>query len=168
MARGHSVAVFAAEKDVARSHGALERREWEGITVHELVNNLCHDDFRETYAWEAAERAFERVLDLEKPDLVHAMHLLYLSSGCLESAARRGIPVLFTLHDFWLQCPRMGQLLHADGSLCATIDFARCGTSGATVASCNSSAAAFAAATSGAASIGFSTMSSRSNVPRST
>jgi glycosyltransferase involved in cell wall biosynthesis len=126
--RGHDVRLFATEKDIARPHLALGERRWEGLVVHELVNNLFYADFRETWDFPPAERAFERVLDAFRPDVVHVMHLMYLSVGCVEAAHRRGIPVFFTLHDFWLQCARFGQRLHADGGLCATIDFARCGT----------------------------------------
>ncbi len=126
--RGHEVRLFATEKDIARPHLALERRTWQGLVVHELVNNLFYDDFRETWDFPPAERAFEAVLEEFRPDVVHVMHLLYLSVGCVEAAHRRGIPVLFTLHDFWLQCARFGQRMHADGGICHTIDFARCGT----------------------------------------
>ena len=59
--------------------------------------------------------------------MLHVQHLLYLSLGCVEVAHRRGIPVVFTLHDYWLQCARFGQRVHADTSICHTIDFARCG-----------------------------------------
>lgn len=127
-ARGHAVAVFATEKDIAREHLSSTRRTWEGIPVHELVNNLFYADFRATWDFPPAAAAFARVLDEFRPDVVHAMHLLYLSVGCLEEAARRQIPVFFTLHDFWLSCARFGQRLHPDGGLCATVDFARCGT----------------------------------------
>lgn len=126
--RGHEVRVFATEKDIARPHLVLERREWEGLVVHELVNNLFYEDFRQTWDFPPAERAFARVLDEFRPDVVHVMHLLYLSVGCVEEAHRRGLPVFFTLHDFWLQCARFGQRIHADGAICHSIDFARCGT----------------------------------------
>jgi glycosyltransferase involved in cell wall biosynthesis len=126
--RGHEVRLFATEKDISRPHLALERRTWEGLTVHELVNNLFYADFRETWDYPPAEAAFERVLDEFRPDVVHVMHLLYLSVGCVEAARRRKVPVFFTLHDFWLQCARFGQRIHADGAVCHTIDFDRCGT----------------------------------------
>jgi glycosyltransferase involved in cell wall biosynthesis len=126
--RGHEVRIFATEKDIARPHLALERRTWQGLVVHELVNNLFYADFRETWDFPPAERAFAGVLDEFRPDVVHVMHLMYLSVGCVEAAHRRSLPVFLTLHDFWLQCARFGQRIHADGALCHTIDFARCGT----------------------------------------
>jgi glycosyltransferase involved in cell wall biosynthesis len=126
--RGHEVRIFATEKDIGRAHLALEQRTWQGLVVHELVNNLFYRDFRETWDHPPAAAAFGRVLDEFRPEVVHVMHLLYLSVGCVEEAHRRGIPLFFTLHDFWLQCARFGQRLHPDGARCDTIDFARCGT----------------------------------------
>lgn len=127
-ARGHGVEVFCGEKDIGREHLSLHRREHEGVQVHELVNNLQYEAFRETWDFPPAEAAFEGVLDAVRPDLVHFQHLLYLSVGCVEAAARRGLPVAFTLHDYWLQCPRFGQRVHADGSICHEVEDERCGT----------------------------------------
>lgn len=124
--RGHEVVVFTAEKDIARRPHSVSQREHEGVRVHEFVNNLALDEFRETWDYPPAEAAFEAVLDEERPDLVHVNHLLYLSVGCVEAAARRRIPVVFTLHDYWLQCARFGQRVHADESICLEIDQSRC------------------------------------------
>jgi len=126
--RGHDVRVFTTEKDISRRHLSVSRREWKGVPVIELVNNLFYEDFKETWDWPSAAEAFAEVLDEFRPEIVHAMHLLYLSVGCIEEAARRDIPVFYTLHDFWLQCARFGQRIHADGEVCRTIDFERCGS----------------------------------------
>ncbi len=127
-ARGHEVQVFTTEKDVARPDRSLVRRTFDGIPVHELVNNLFYADFRESWEWAPAEHALGALLDELRPDVVHVMHLLYLSVGCVEEARRRGIPVVYTLHDYWLQCARFGQRIHADGSVCHAIEHARCGS----------------------------------------
>lgn len=126
-ARGHEVSVFSAAKDISRRHLSLHARTWHGVRVHELVNNLFHRSFRETWELPAAEERFAAILAREGPELVHFQHLLYLSSGFL-SRAHAVAPVAFTLHDYWLQCPRFGQRVHADGGVCHTIDYARCGT----------------------------------------
>jgi glycosyltransferase involved in cell wall biosynthesis len=52
--------------------------------------------------------------------------LIDVGAGALEAARRRGIPVGFTLHDYWLSCPRWGQRFHPDGTICETIDLGRC------------------------------------------
>lgn len=126
-ARGHEVHVFTTEKDVGRPNLRLDRREYEGLVVHELVQNLFYDTFRQTWDYPAVEEPFGRLLDELKPDVVHFHHLLYLSVGCVDAASKRGLPAVYTLHDYWLQCPRFGQRIHADRSVCHTIDFGRCG-----------------------------------------
>ncbi|MBI5365118.1 MAG: glycosyltransferase [Planctomycetes bacterium] len=127
LARGHAVEVFTTHKDVGRREHEVVERSWRGLPVHDLVNNLYYRDFRSTWDHPALEPAFQSVLDRFQPELVHFQHLLYLSAGCVERAHARA-PVVLTLHDYWLHCPRFGQRVHADGAVCATIDFARCGT----------------------------------------
>ena len=120
--------VACAEKDVSRPDTRWVEREHEGLPVHELTRNLLHDDFRETWDDPRVDARFAELLARLEPDVVHAQHLLYLSAGLLREARARGAATVFTAHDFWLECPRLGQLVHADGRRCATVDFARCGT----------------------------------------
>lgn len=127
VARGHRVEVFTAEKDISRPHLSLRRRVHEGVPVHELTNNLHYERFRESWDLPAIDDRFGELLDALRPDVVHFHHLLYLSVGCVEAAGRRGAATLFTLHDFWPQCPRFGQRIRGDGALCERIDFATCG-----------------------------------------
>ena len=105
---GHEVHVFAAKKDVSLEDLTLASRTANGVTVHELVNNLFYDDFRHTWDHPRIEAIFEELLGRLDPDVLHVQHLLYLSVGCVEAAARRDVPIAFTLHDYWLQCPRFG------------------------------------------------------------
>ncbi|HJO26098.1 MAG TPA: glycosyltransferase [Planctomycetota bacterium] len=125
---GHRVRVFAAAKDIAQRHLSTEESERDGVGVLEVFNNLHLDTFRETWELPAVEELFARELAEHPPDLVHVQHLLYLSCGLPRLARERGIPVLFTLHDFWLQCPRLGQRVHGDGSRCDEVDLERCGS----------------------------------------
>ncbi len=125
---GHDVHVFTTEKDIGRENLTVHAREWGGLPVHELVNNLFYNEFKETWDYPPAARSFGLFLDDLKPDVVHFMHLMYLSVGCIEEVAKRNLPVFYTLHDYWLQCPRFGQRVHADRSICHAIDFNRCGT----------------------------------------
>ncbi|MEX1023447.1 MAG: glycosyltransferase [Planctomycetota bacterium] len=124
--RGHDVHVFTTEKDIARPNGALVEREWDGLPVEELTNNLFYERFEETWSYAPAEEAFGATLERFRPDVVHFMHLLYLSGGMARQARAAGAGVAMTLHDFWLQCPRFGQRLHPDGTVCHTIERRRC------------------------------------------
>ena len=126
---GHEVFVYAAEKDVARAdlstrEGSTSQRD--GITVTWITNNLFLGDFRETFDRPALVKPFEEFLDRAKPALLHAMHLIDVGASAPAAARRRAIPVGFTLHDYWLSCPRWGQRFHPDGAICEKIDLERC------------------------------------------
>ena len=56
------------------------------------------------------DRAFEDVLGEICPDIVHIGHLNHLSTSLVFSAKEHKIPIVFTLHDYWLMCPR-GQFI---------------------------------------------------------
>jgi len=125
-AQGHEVRVFTAEKDVSRPDLSLTEREHEGVRYTELVNNLFHTSFEQTYRHAGCEARFAEVLEAFEADVVHASHLLYHSIGYARIARERGVPFFMTLFDFWLMCPRFGQRRFVDGSLCATIERERC------------------------------------------
>ncbi len=62
-------------------------------------------------------RAFARFLDQERPHLLHVHHLAGHVATLVRVAARRGVPVVFQLQDWWQPCARVN-LLHRDGYLC--------------------------------------------------
>ncbi|MFT5153466.1 MAG: glycosyltransferase involved in cell wall biosynthesis [Planctomycetota bacterium] len=125
---GHEPTVFTSEKDIGRKDLELTSRVEAGVRVHQLISNMYLDDFEQSWKRPAVDRVFGSLLDELKPDVLHVHHLMYLSVGMLEEAQRREIAIVYTLHDFWLGCPRFGQLVHADGSLCERVDPNRCGT----------------------------------------
>lgn len=117
-ARGHEVHLFFTEKVLSRRNYELVERVQDGMRCHVMINNLLYDQFEQTFANGEVERTFERVLDRVRPDLVHFQHLMLLSLALPEIAARRGVPVVMTLHDFWLYCARFGQLMQHGEAVC--------------------------------------------------
>jgi glycosyltransferase involved in cell wall biosynthesis len=65
---------------------------------------------RDCYRHGEVDRQFGELLDRIEPDMVHVGHLSHLSTSVILEASRRDIPVAFTLHDYWLMCPR-GQFI---------------------------------------------------------
>lgn len=51
-------------------------------------------------------RAVARVLDTEKPDVVNTHNLTGFSTAVWSAVKSRGIPLIHTLHDYSLMCPR--------------------------------------------------------------
>jgi len=82
-----------------------------------MVHRLQHRSVRDTYDQPGAERAFRAVLDAERPDLVHFMHLIHFSAGLVAIARERNLPTVITCHDFWSICARV-QLIRPDGVRC--------------------------------------------------
>lgn len=63
-------------------------------------------------------RRFSKKIEDFKPDIVHAHHISFILSPAVLAAARKsGIPVVMTVHDFHLVCPR-ARFIHRDGRPC--------------------------------------------------
>lgn len=62
-------------------------------------------------AWHAREdigekKALSVILDDVRPEIIHTHNIAGLSSGVWRAAADAGIPIVHTLHDYYLLCPR--------------------------------------------------------------
>jgi glycosyltransferase involved in cell wall biosynthesis len=98
---GHSVVVFV------RSNSEI--REFTPIEQLALPINAV---------WAVGiKREFSRLLDRERPDVVHVHNTFVVISPSIYSACREhGTPVVQTLHNFRLMCP--GALFFRDGRVC--------------------------------------------------
>jgi len=117
-ARGHEVGVFHRVADPSRAEYSVERAVVDGLPVVRLNNTFrdC-DRFEKTYRNDEIDSIFGALLEERRPDVVHFHHVTCLSTNLIAEAHRRGIPVVYTLHDYWLICQR-GQFLKTDLSLC--------------------------------------------------
>lgn len=114
---GHEVAVCHRIADSTQDEYALTEAQFEGLPVYRLNNTFRYcDRFEKTYRNADIDARFGAVLDRFRPDVVHFHHLTCLSTSCVFEAKLRGLPVVMTLHDYWLICQR-GQFLRRDDSL---------------------------------------------------
>ena len=109
LAERHEVHVFTREEDpfapdfrVRAERDPDDRR----VALHVVNNPRNRDRYREP----GIDRRFAGILDRLRPDVVHVGHLSHLSTSLPFEAASRSIPVVHTLHDYWLMCPR-GQFM---------------------------------------------------------
>ncbi len=122
----HDVFVFHRVGDASRGEYATEEYDYEGLHVFTINNTFKQvKGFADTYRNDAIARTFGEYLDRVRPDVVHFHHVTCLSTTCIEEAHKRGIPVFYTLHDFWLFCPR-GQFLTRDLAVCNAPKNHRC------------------------------------------
>jgi GT2 family glycosyltransferase/glycosyltransferase involved in cell wall biosynthesis len=113
-----SVFVLTREADPNRPDGDV-RREIEGRVTVDRVNNTFRSctSFEDTYRNSTVLRAAASVVSKCRPDIAHVHHLTCLSTDLVEFLSGQGVPVVLTLHDYWMLCHR-GQLFDLDERRC--------------------------------------------------
>ena len=109
LAERHEVHVFTRDEDpFAPDFDLRAERDPDDsrIALHVVNNPRNKDRYRET----GIDRRFAELVDRLRPDIVHVGHLNHLSITLPFEAATRSVPVVYTLHDYWLMCPR-GQFM---------------------------------------------------------
>jgi len=104
------------EDEFTKPYNCSESKE-NGIRIIR-VNKPSRDyTFRSKYQDIKMAKIFEHYLDEISPDIVHIGHLSHLTIQIVNIIHKKNIPIVFTLHDFWMMCIR-GQLIRDDSSLC--------------------------------------------------
>ncbi len=96
------------------------------------VINLPRERHRYRYIHEYLDRQAAKVLDRFKPDIIHIGHMNHLSLTIINEITTRNIPTVYTLHDYWLMCPR-GQFIQRNSpsevwALCDGQEDKKCAT----------------------------------------
>src|SRR5262245_25491198 len=119
---GDEIHVLTRDADPRRSEYAVRRERRDGVTIVAINNTFARcRSFEESYRNPVIRDLGASLLDEIGPDVVHIQHLTGLSTDLVAECARRRIPTLLTLHDYWLLCHR-GQLLDRDGRQCSGPD----------------------------------------------
>ena len=126
-ARDHEVTLV-----VHHGGAAIEETRDRGVRVFALPNRNLYFGFDGgrraaplRLAWHALDsanpwmaKAFGRILDQVRPEVVNTHVLVGLSQLVWREAARRGLPIVHYLHEYGSMCPRGSAF--RDGHLCAT------------------------------------------------
>ena len=109
LADRHEVRVFARQENAFLPEYALQD-ETDPADPRIALRLINMARARDGYRHPQVDAAFAGLLDEWHPDIVHIEHLNHLSTSLVFEARQRDIPVVFTLHDYWLMCPR-GQFI---------------------------------------------------------
>lgn len=109
LCKRHEVHVFTREENPFAADGAL-RRDTDPLNDNIKLHIVNAARVGIGYYSDAVDGAFAGVMEQVRPDIVHIGHLNHLSLGIVPAAAACGIPIVYTLHDFWLMCMR-GQFI---------------------------------------------------------
>lgn len=107
LSKQHKVSVFSREENLYAPCFTIRHvKENTNLDLF-LVNNPQGKD---GYRHKQMDENFAELISEIKPDIAHVGHINHLSTGLIDVLKKQKIPIVFTLHDFWLMCPR-GQFL---------------------------------------------------------
>ncbi len=107
--RGQGVAVFCREENqFLAEYNVRITTTGKRSKISKFVINVARN--KDRFMNSEIDAALERILDTFNPDVAHIEHLNHLSLGIPKVLKKKGIPIVYTLHDFWLMCPR-GQFI---------------------------------------------------------
>lgn len=109
MKRDHEVAIFCREENqfLEEYHLRTSHIGSEGQITKFVINMARNKD---RFLHSKVDSALRKVVDIFNPDVAHIEHLNHLSLTIPSVLKEQSIPMIYTLHDFWLMCPR-GQFL---------------------------------------------------------
>lgn len=122
----HEVFIFYRVNDVKNLEYEVRSKNYKGLNIF-TINNTFKDcySFEGLYKNDVIAWKFGKVLDDISPDVVHIQHLIFLSVTLIEEIKKRNIPIVFTLHDYWLICPQW-HFLDYDWNICKGDETSKC------------------------------------------
>ncbi len=128
---GAQVVVFAPRR-VTLPELSSRREERDGYAIEWLTLRRDAASPGEALDRPDVTRLFGRFLEHERPTLVHFQHVYKLGVGLLEETRRRGLPCVYTAHDYYPVCHRYTLLrpdlshceIRGDPMVCARCDLA--------------------------------------------
>ena len=127
LARGHRVHVLCLDTHSENTPYSAQDSVVDGVRVRRIAYRYHdHRALADLAVRQAADDALMAWLAEEPCDVVHVHHAGGFGAGALRAIHDMGRPLLLTLHDYWLLCPR-GQMWRQDGVLCEQAQPATCG-----------------------------------------
>lgn len=105
LCRMHDVHVFTREENPFAVDGSL-RKEKDILSPEVCLHVVNTTRVGINYTNRRIDQAFVQVVEKVNPDIVHIGHLNHLSLGIVKELSKMRIPMVYTLHDFWLMCLR--------------------------------------------------------------
>lgn len=107
LSKQHRISVFTREENPYSPCFAIRhQKENENLDFYFVNNPQGKDGYRH----KEMDENFAQLIKTIKPDIAHIGHVNHLSTGIIDELNKQNIPIVYTLHDFWLMCPR-GQFL---------------------------------------------------------
>lgn len=121
--RGHQeVYFFSGSYDLKLKPYIKEYKE-SGIQYYELINspNIAPQRMgkpQDECQQKEIEELFEKVLLKEHPNIVHIHEFEGLTAGVIDIAKKYGIPIAFSIHNYWPLCPQVELFDYVGNLIC--------------------------------------------------
>jgi glycosyltransferase involved in cell wall biosynthesis/MoaA/NifB/PqqE/SkfB family radical SAM enzyme len=130
LSKRHKVSVFTREENPYSPDFTIRHKKKTDNLNFYFVNNPQGKD---GYRHKQMDNNFSELVKQIKPDIAHIGHVNHLSTGLIDELNKLNIPIIYTLHDFWLMCPRGQFLTRSIGKannfqLCEKQDDKKCAT----------------------------------------
>ena len=117
LSRKHNVHLFFNLLDSTESK-SLVHGEYDDIPFTAINTKLIrYPDYTPFGQRHLITECFHELLSSFLPDVVHFQHILNLTPELVKTVKTHKIPILFTLHDFWLICHR-AHMIRKNNQLC--------------------------------------------------
>lgn len=130
LSKHHKVSVFTREENLYSPCFSIRKQKIsDNLTLYFANNPQGKDGYRH----KQLDDNFSELVKQLKPDIAHIGHVNHLSTGLIDELKTLKIPIVYTLHDFWLMCPRGQFLTRSIGNennfqLCKKQDDKKCAT----------------------------------------
>lgn len=130
LSKKHKVSVFTREENpYSPCFSIREQKVNDNLTLYFVNNPQGKDGYRH----QQMDDNFAGLVKQLKPDIAHIGHVNHLSTGLIDELNKLKVPIVYTLHDFWLMCPRGQFLTRSIGNannfqLCEKQDDKKCAT----------------------------------------
>lgn len=130
LSKQNKVSVFTREENpYASCFSIREQKINDNLTLYFVNNPQGKDGYRH----KQMDDSFAELVKKLNPDIAHIGHVNHLSTGLIDELNKLKIPIVYTLHDFWLMCPRGQFLTRSIGNannfqLCEKQDDKKCAT----------------------------------------
>ncbi len=107
LSKKHKVSVFTREENPYAPCFSIRK---EIVNDHLTLYFVNNPQGKDGYRHQQMDENFAELVQQLQPDVAHIGHVNHLSTGLIDELNKLHIPIVYTLHDFWLMCPR-GQFL---------------------------------------------------------
>lgn len=109
LSKNNEVSIFTREENTFEKDFSIRNYKEENPEIFYL--NIPRE--KDGYRHKNLDNEFRKLTLKLKPDIAHIGHLNHLSTGLIDVLQEQKVPIVFTLHDFWLMCPR-GQFMQTN------------------------------------------------------